>query len=668
MTNRPRPSRIALNGVPATPRALGGALGPGVALAVLWGSVATRLRHWVRLGLGRIRGRPMSVTAAGAYHLVGGAPNRRRVPLPLLMDGVDQRLDTPYTRRRARAAGARSPVVVVAERGELATQAVRSLTRAGHTVSVLVHDEAGPPGDLDSLCDGLYGLASGGTPAAALAAALLDVGDATGAATVLVAQPGVPAGQGASGQGAVDALAGSRLSVGALTSVDGRDLRSGALAEVLFAVRDGASDLRTVSDLVGVLTTACPPPISVAGDVSDRVRQFEAQSGRPLAPAASVATGLTGLKVSFIGPWNFDSGLAAAARSYAGALLLSGARVNIAPIDGVAFGPHRPMPGASGITSFHGPADVAITSVSPESWRDFLRDKDLAGLMTARYRIGAFIWEGERLPREFAEACGWLDEIWAPSDFVRDCFAHSLNLPCRVVPYSLAQPSASGEEARERVRRKLGLGPERKVVLYAFDAASFVMRKNPASLVRAFRASGIGAEGWTLVLKTKNAGKRDPDIAELRRLASGVEDCLLFEENLGPGEMDAMMDLADMYVSPHASEGFGLGIAEALMRGTPTVATDFGGSRDFLHHETGYPVPARPFCLTERIGPYLPGTTWAMIDEDELAATMRTIAATGADARRPGAATAIRNRYNTDSIAGTVAGELARISSRLGSR
>jgi glycosyltransferase involved in cell wall biosynthesis len=99
-----------------------------------------------------------------------------------------------------------------------------------------------------------------------------------------------------------------------------------------------------------------------------------------------------------------------------------------------------------------------------------------------------------------------------------------------------------------------------------------------------------------------------------------------------PREAAALLDLADVYASPHASEGFGLTVAEAMACGKPVIATDFGGTTDILDAHCGFPVRSVPWQLDHDLGPYAAGTTWARIDEDALARTLRQVAGLSQDA------------------------------------
>ncbi len=57
---------------------------------------------------------------------------------------------------------------------------------------------------------------------------------------------------------------------------------------------------------------------------------------------------------------------------------------------------------------------------------------------------------------------------------------------------------------------------------------------------------------------------------------------------------DQMLSLiyqSDCYVSLHRSEGFGLGMAEAMRLGKPVIGTDYSGNTEFLTDSTGFPIP-----------------------------------------------------------------------------
>jgi glycosyltransferase involved in cell wall biosynthesis len=183
-------------------------------------------------------------------------------------------------------------------------------------------------------------------------------------------------------------------------------------------------------------------------------------------------------------------------------------------------------------------------------------------------------------------------------------------------------------------RRHLGLPADGRIILFALDASSYLARKNPAALVAAFRASGLAASGWNLVLKMKLSSD---DVSGACALRQQVDDCAaasIIDRRFSSEAMAALMAAADIYASPHSSEGFGLTIAEAMAMGKVVVATDFGGSRDFLDSETGFPVRYSEWQLEHDEGAYLKGTTWAKVDEDHLTECLLTAASLDEETRR----------------------------------
>ena len=81
----------------------------------------------------------------------------------------------------------------------------------------------------------------------------------------------------------------------------------------------------------------------------------------------------------------------------------------------------------------------------------------------------------------------------------------------------------------------------------------------------------------------------------------------------------------DVFLSLHRSEGFGLGCAEALAVGNIVVSTDYGGTRDFISEETGFPVDWKRVDVGE--GEYVEAeeATWAEPSIDHAAHRLREV-------------------------------------------
>jgi hypothetical protein len=244
-----------------------------------------------------------------------------------------------------------------------------------------------------------------------------------------------------------------------------------------------------------------------------------------------------------------------------------------------------------------------------------------------RHRIGLWAWELEDFPAGMHDGFAFVDEVWTPSDFVTRAIAAHSPVPVRTIPVPVPDP---GPVVREP-------GPVTQF-LYIFDFNSTGGRKNPWGVAEAFRRAFPGRDDVRLVLKATHGHRNTAAAERLRRAIDGDARIELLERYLTVAELDALYAGTDAYVSLHRSEGFGLTVAEAMVRGLPVIATDYSGTTEFFGPESGWPVP---YTLTE-VGPgwapYQRDGRWAEPDVDAAAAAMRTVADDPAEARRRGAA------------------------------
>ncbi|GGS18563.1 FkbM family methyltransferase [Actinokineospora fastidiosa] len=245
-----------------------------------------------------------------------------------------------------------------------------------------------------------------------------------------------------------------------------------------------------------------------------------------------------------------------------------------------------------------------------------------------RYRIGLWAWELDHFPSELHRAFDLVDEVWTISEFCRAAIAAHAPVPVHAIPVPIRDPGPARTHARS--------GPV--TFLFAFDYYSIAKRKNPYALVEAFRRAFPGDADVRLVIKTLNA-EDHPDPAErLRVMAADDPRIEIVDRYLSVEELHELYASADCYVSLHRSEGFGLTVAEAMVRGLPVIATDYSGTAEFLTAETGWPIPWTKVAVGKEAGPYPPSARWAEPDVDAAAAAMRAVADDPAEAARRGAA------------------------------
>lgn len=344
-------------------------------------------------------------------------------------------------------------------------------------------------------------------------------------------------------------------------------------------------------------------------------------------------------RIAFHGPWNYANGLGAASRGYLSALWRLDARLNLHALK-LPFHIHRRLSPGWDVQDFVQPPDAAIIHLNPDGWH-LLTPEARRAIDRARLRIGVWVWEMDATPDFFRPNLDKVDAVWTPSSYCADVFAAAVDAPVHVVPHVVAVPPP--------VARR-----ETRTILYAFDGASYLARKNPGALVRAFARSGLAGRGWRLLLKTKHL-MDDPQAASAllaaAAAAGGVE---VIDRPVEADEMRELFVTAAIYASSHASEGFGLTIAEAMAAGKRVVATDYGGSRDFLDASCGWPVAFDEVELDRDHGHYRRGGRWAQVREDALAEALTQASASwdAQDAARGDRArTRIAERLSADAVA-----------------
>lgn len=182
-------------------------------------------------------------------------------------------------------------------------------------------------------------------------------------------------------------------------------------------------------------------------------------------------------------------------------------------------------------------------------------------------------------------------------------------------------------------------------------------RYGTALLLEVYREAFRADEEVTLVVHDYGASSGSPGLERLVAAGPSRPRVELRREFLSKEALVRLYRSCDAFVSPHRGEGFGMKILDALACGLPTVATDFGGSRDFCSVETALPlafdlVPLGP-CLDARSLALANSPVWAEPSRDSLRRGLRWTFESRAAARALGrrAAEAVRGRLTWDAAA-----------------
>ena len=349
-----------------------------------------------------------------------------------------------------------------------------------------------------------------------------------------------------------------------------------------------------------------PPEVSVSGPA------------RPLAGGyrVPVPEAIGSVGVNLVGYLQAETGMGEAARSLAAALERAAIPVSLQSIDLNVLARNDDVTYERQESDFpHGINLFVVNADQVAPVYEHLGAEVFAG----RYNIGLWLWELETFPEAWRGAFDLLHEVWTPSSFCVDAISEIASVPVRRVPLPV-EIDPSTEPDRER----FGFEDDEFVFLFMFNFLSYMERKNPLGLVRAFRRAFKPDEKAVLLLKTSQSDFAPEQLAALRE-AIGDADVRLLDEYLPRGDVRGLIASCDAYVSLHRSEGFGLTIAEAMALGKPVIATPYSGNADFFDLNNGLPVRYRLVRLEEDAGPYPAHAHWAEPDEEHAAQLLRAV-------------------------------------------
>lgn len=143
-------------------------------------------------------------------------------------------------------------------------------------------------------------------------------------------------------------------------------------------------------------------------------------------------------------------------------------------------------------------------------------------------------------------------------------------------------------------------------------------------------------------------------------------ECFRCREWIADSVVQAVQSLiqhAIAFVSLHRSEGFGLGLMEAMAAGTPVVATGYSGNLEFMSRDNSILIEATQIPVTESGGYYRGLGHWADPDEAGAAEALRRLAADRAFAAELGARgqADVLERFSLDRAAHFIAGRVTDI-------
>lgn len=279
---------------------------------------------------------------------------------------------------------------------------------------------------------------------------------------------------------------------------------------------------------------------------------------------------------------------------------------------GVGAGVRLPVSAAGGVWLMHVNAPEMVHALAAHAPEDWL----------GRRRIGFWAYELQPVPASWARVADLVHEIWVPSRFVADAITRAgVAAPVRVMPHPVhLSPHAVADRA------SFDIPPGAFVVLTMGDLASSATRKNLAGSIDIYRRAFPQPGAACLIVKTHSSAA-DPDFAALAKAAvGGRPDIVLLSDELSRAGVAALIASADVLLSPHRAEGFGLSLAEAFLSGVPALATDWSGNLDFMSGLDELLIPSRLIPVRDASGVYAgAGRVWAEPDVYAAATKLRAL-------------------------------------------
>ena len=264
--------------------------------------------------------------------------------------------------------------------------------------------------------------------------------------------------------------------------------------------------------------------------------------------------------------------------------------------------------------------DTTIVCVNPDNSTQVKSIVPVEVLGT-HYVIGNWFWELPEIPDEWLSDLEFVDEVWAASKFIKDAVSRKGSIPVIHIP-----PVVALNSNMTFSRRELGLPENRYLFLAMFDSNSVLQRKNPLGVLQAFKSAfGAADANVGLVMKFNNAQSEQPLFRAVMEAAVDMKNVLIIDRVLSRDEVTSLIAACDCFVSLHRSEGFGLGPAEAMSLGKPTIITNWSGNTDYMNADNSIGIDYELVELGQDFGPYKAYQHWAEPDLEQAAYWMTRV-------------------------------------------
>lgn len=244
-----------------------------------------------------------------------------------------------------------------------------------------------------------------------------------------------------------------------------------------------------------------------------------------------------------------------------------------------------------------------------------------------RYNIGYWPWELHKWPIEWNDLFQLVNEVWVSSRYIYDALAPVAPVPVLIMPLAVEIGSITN-----KTRFDFGLPQTAYLFCFAFDLNSSIFRKNPQACVKAFlqafpRKKSEKNNKVGLVIKVHNIKKYHAEWEKIKNIAVKDNRIYIIEETLSRPDLLALYRCCNCFLSLHRAEGYGRGIAEAILLGLHVITTGYSGNIDFCTSEQVDLINYRLVPVGPQEYPFGENQIWAEVNINEASIAMRKCAA-----------------------------------------
>ena len=287
--------------------------------------------------------------------------------------------------------------------------------------------------------------------------------------------------------------------------------------------------------------------------------------------------------------------------------------------------------------------------------------------------VGYTMFETDRIPPTWPQACNIMDEIWVPSEFNRQTFSGAGVAASKIHVVPLGLEADTYRIATSQVDKRSD-STFRFLSVFEWNK-----RKGYDLLLRAYAETFSARDDVALVLRTYRYPVHDTEQLspeELVQRSSADPDhppkVVVMSDGIPADLMPALYASCDAFVLPSRGEGWGIPYMEAMASGLPTIGTRWSGNMEFMTDENAYLIDVERLIEVAAGDPAYPAIYWghqlAEPSFEHLKLLMRCVYEKRDDARERGlqAQSDISNKWSRANALTVVSERLRAIQVRTG--